>query len=157
MSQGVPFKPPPFRSVTPHILVKDGFAAIDFYKKAFGAVERFRVPNPDGNGLMHAQIMVGDSVVMLSEEMIKGGYHSPTSLSGTTVMLMLYVEDTDAAYEQALAAGAESLSLPQDMFWGDRYGQVIDPFGHRWAIATHLRDPSRAEIDAGAAAFMQDS
>lgn len=156
MSEKVPYMPPPFRSVTPHIVVKGSAAAIDFYKKAFGAVERFRIPNPDGNGLMHAEIMIGDSVIMLGEEMAEFGYHSPLSLNGSAVTLMLYVEDTDAAYKQALAAGAESAMPPQDMFWGDRYGQVIDPFGHRWAIATHLRDPSPEEIAAGAAAFGKD-
>ncbi len=156
MGQDVPYMPPPFHNVTPHIVVKGCIAAIDFYNKAFGAVERFRIPNPDGNGLMHAEIMVGDSVIMLGEEMAEYGYHSPISLNGSSVTLMLYVKDTDAAFEQALAAGAESAMPPQDMFWGDRYGQVIDPFGHRWAIATHLRDPSPEEIAAGAAAFGKD-
>jgi PhnB protein len=156
VSEKVPFMPPPFRSVTPHIIVKDSAAAIDFYQKAFGAVERFRIPNPDGKGLMHAEIMIGDSIVMLGEEMAEVGYHSPASLNGSSVTLMLYVEDTDAAYKQACAAGAQNAMQPQDMFWGDRYGQVIDPFGHRWAIATHLRDPSPEEITAGAAAFGKD-
>lgn len=155
MSEKVPYMPPPFRSVTPHIVVKDSAAAIDFYKKAFGAAERLRVPGPNGRGLMHAEIMVGDCVIMLAEEMAERGCHSPISLNGTPVSLMLYVEDADAAYEQALAAGAESVMPPQDMFWGDRFSQVSDPFGHRWSIATHVRDPSPEEMTAGAAAFGQ--
>lgn len=155
MSEKAPFMRSPFHSVTAHIIVKDSSAAIEFYKTAFGAVERFRMPNPNGKGLMHAEIMIGDSVIMMAEEMTERGCHSPISLKGSPVTLMLYVEDTDAAYEQALAAGAESNMPPQDMFWGDRYAQVIDPFGHRWAIATHLRDPNPEEIAAGAAAFAQ--
>ncbi len=155
MSEKVPYMPPPFRSVTPHIVVKDSAAAIDFYKNAFGATERFRMPNPNGKGIMHAEIMIGDSVIMMTEEMVERGCHSPISLKGTPVSLMIYVEDADGAYEQAVAAGAEGRMPPQDMFWGDRFGQVSDPFGHLWSIATHLRDPSPAEIEAGAAAFGQ--
>ena len=155
MSEKVPYMPPPFRSVTPHIVVKDSAAAIDFYKKAFGAEERFRMPNPSGKGIMHAEIMIGDSVIMMAEEMAERGCHSPISLKGTPVSLMIYVEDADSAYEQAVAAGAEGRMPPQDMFWGDRFSQVSDPFGHLWSISTHLRDPSPEEITAGVAAFGQ--
>ena len=123
--------PAPFRSVTPHIVVKHSAAAIGFYKKAFGAVGRSRIPSPNGKGLMRAEIMVGAPVIMLAEEMAGAGCHSPISLNGTPVSLMLEVEDADAAYEQALAAGAESVMTHQDMFWGDRFSQVSDPFGHR--------------------------
>ena len=149
--------PAPFRSVTPHIVVADGAVAIDFYKRAFGAVERFRMPTADGKRLMHAEIIVGDSVIMLMDESPAMDCKSPKILGGTTVYMYLYVPDVDAAYRQAVAAGAEGTMPPADMFWGDRFSQVTDPFGHKWQIATHLRDPSPAELAAGAAAMGQQS
>ena len=151
------YMPAPFRSVTPHIVVADGAVAIDFYKRAFGAVERFRMPTADGKRLMHAEIMVGDSVIMLMDESPSMDCKSPKILGGTTVYMYLYVPDVDAAYRQAVAAGAEGTMPPADMFWGDRFGQVTDPFGHKWQIATHLRDPGPAEIAAGAAAMGRQS
>jgi uncharacterized glyoxalase superfamily protein PhnB len=145
----------PFRSVTPHIVVRDAPTAIDFYKRAFGAVERFRMPSPDGKHVMHAEIMIGDTVVMMAEESPGNPCKSPLSLGGTPVSLHLYVPNADAVFSQAVAAGATGTMPPQDMFWGDRFGQVTDPFGHKWSIATHMRDPSPAEMAAGAAAMGQ--
>jgi uncharacterized glyoxalase superfamily protein PhnB len=145
----------PFRSVTPHIVVGDAAAAIDFYQRAFGAVERFRLPAADGKHVMHAEIMIGDTVVMMAEETPDYPSKSPLSLGGSPVSLHLYVPNTDAVYSRALAAGATGTMPPQDMFWGDRFSQVTDPFGHKWSIATHMRDPSPAEMAAGAAAMGQ--
>jgi len=149
--------PAPVHSVTPHLVVADGAAAMDFYKRAFGAVERFRVPTADGKRMMHGEIMVGDTVVMLMDESPSMSCKSPNSLGGSPVFMYLYVPNVDAVYRQAVAAGAVGTMPPADMFWGDRFGEVTDPFGHKWQIATHLRDPSPAEMAAGAAAMGQPS
>ena len=142
--------------VTPHLVVSDAAAAIDFYAKAFGAREFFRMPAPDGNKLMHAELRIGESPLMLTDEFPEMGSQSPSTLGGTAVTIHLYVEDVDAVYERAVAAGATAVMPPQDMFWGDRYGRLLDPFGHSWSLATHVRDPSPEELEAGAkAAFSQ--
>ena len=156
-SKKVSYMPAPFRSVTPYLIVDGGAAAIDFYKKAFGAIERFRIPAADGKTLGHAEIMVGDSVVMLCDESVAMNCKSPRSLGGTSTFIHLYVPNVDAAYSRAVAAGAEGSMPPADMFWGDRFSQVTDPFGHRWSLATHLHDPSPAEIAAGMAAMGKSS
>lgn len=140
------------RSVTPHLVVSDGAAAIDFYKRAFGAEEMFRMPAPDGRRLLHAEIRIGDSPVMLAEEFPEFGSRGPAALGGTPVTLHLYVEDVDAAYDRAVEAGAEASMPPADMFWGDRYGKVTDPFGHSWSLATHVRDVTPEEMAEGAKA-----
>ncbi|MFQ5775156.1 MAG: VOC family protein [Kiloniellaceae bacterium] len=152
MSQTVAPIPPGYHTVTPHLVVSDAAAAIDFYVKAFGAVELFRMPVPDGGKLMHAELRIGESPLMLVDEMPDFGGTSPTTLGGTPVTLHLYVEDTDRAYERAVAAGAAPVMPPADMFWGDRYARVSDPFGHSWSLATHVRDPSPEELQAGAKA-----
>ncbi|MDE1956874.1 MAG: VOC family protein [Betaproteobacteria bacterium] len=126
-------------SLTPHLICRGAAAALDFYARAFGAVELMRLPGPDGR-LMHATLRIGDSHLMLVDEMPEWGALGPQSLGGTPVTVHLYVEDTDAVFQQAVAAGATPKMPPADMFWGDRYGQVIDPYGHRWSIATHVRD-----------------
>jgi PhnB protein len=137
--------PDGMRSLTPHIVCKGAAAAIEFYKKAFGAVEGFRLPGPDGR-LMHAQVRIGDSALMLVDEYPDMGALGPTALKGSPVTIHLYVPDADATFAQAVAAGAKVVMPLAEMFWGDRYGQLEDPFGHRWSVATHLRDLSPEEI-----------
>jgi uncharacterized glyoxalase superfamily protein PhnB len=127
-------------TVTPYMTLKDASRAIEFYARAFGAEEVVRMPGPGGRGVMHAEIKIGDSMVYLSDEMPGTGAKSPGALGGTAVTLHLYVPDSDAAYARAVAAGAKGTMPPADMFWGDRFSQVVDPFGHRWSIATHTED-----------------
>ena len=150
----IPAKPIPdgFHSVTPYLTLRGAGAAIEFYKKAFGAREKERLTGPDGKSLMHAEIMIGDSVVMLSDEFPERGALSPAHYGGSTSSLMLYVADADAVFRQAVAAGATALMPVADMFWGDRMGQVLDPFGHKWAIATHVVDLTPEETQQAAAA-----
>lgn len=147
----VPAIPDGMHSVTPHLVCRDAAQAIDFYVRAFGALELIRLPGPDGK-LMHAQLKLGDSQLMLVNECPEWGILGPASLKGTPVTLHLYVEDVDAAVSRALAAGARLVMPVEDMFWGDRYGIVEDPFGHRWSIATHVRDVSPDALRAAAAA-----
>jgi PhnB protein len=144
--------PEGMHSVTPHLVCKGAADAIEFYKQAFGAVEAIRLPGPDGK-LMHAMIRIGDSPVMLVDEFPDCRSVGTKSLNGSAVTLHLYVEDVDATVKRAVAAGAR-ITLPvEDMFWGDRYGRIEDPFGHHWSIGTHLRDLSAEEIEAGAKAM----
>jgi uncharacterized glyoxalase superfamily protein PhnB len=133
-------------SVTPHLIIKGANEAIEFYKKAFGAQEVLRMPGPDGN-LMHAEVKIGDSHVFLAEENPQWGALGPRETSPVTIHL--YVEDVDKVYAQALAAGATSPMPVMDMFWGDRYGKVVDPFGHHWSIATHKQDLSPEQMMEG--------
>jgi len=136
--------PKGFHTVTPYLIVTDGARAIDFYKRAFGAQELLRLDGPDGK-VAHAELKIGDSIIMLSEEM-PGHTRSPQSLGGTAVDIMLYVKDVDQAFNQAVAAGAKITMALSDMFWGDRYGQVTDPFGHSWSLATHKEDVLPEEL-----------
>lgn len=137
-------------TLTPHIICADAAAAIDFYKRAFDAEEQMRLPGQDGK-LMHAAVRIGASMLMLVDENPAWGALGPLALKGSPVTLHLQVADADAVVAQAVAAGAK-LTLPvAEMFWGDRYGQVEDPFGHRWSVATHVRDLSLQEIRAAAA------
>ncbi|MBK6656000.1 VOC family protein [Zoogloea sp.] len=137
-------------TLTPHIVCRGADAAIDFYVRAFGAVELARMPGPDGR-LMHAMVRIGDSPLMLVDEFPEMDCHSPQSLKGTPVILHLYVADVDAAIARAAEAGARVTLPPADMFWGDRYGRIEDPFGHAWSLASHLRDMSAEEIVAASA------
>lgn len=139
--------PEGFHTLTPYLIVRDAGAAIAWYSKAFGAVERFRMPGPDGQTVMHAEIQIGDSILMLSEENMEMGFKSPAALGGTGVVVHLYVEDADAVHKQATDAGAESIMPVMDMFWGDRFGKVKDPYGHEWSIATHTEDVPPEEMD----------
>lgn len=132
-------------SVTPHLVCEGAAAAIAFYIKAFNAVELARLPGPDGR-IMHAQIRIGDSCVMLVDQMPDCGAFGPKALKGSPVTLHLYVEDANAVFNRAVAAGATVKFPMDDMFWGDRYGVVQDPFGHNWSIATHVRDVSPEEM-----------
>jgi PhnB protein len=134
-------------SLSPHLVVRGAAKAIDFYKKAFGAVEMMRLPGPDGR-MMHAAVQLNGAVVMLVDEMPEHGALSPLSLKGSPVTLHLNVEDVDAAFAQAVKAGATVVMPVDDMFWGDRYGIVKDPFGHSWSIATHKKDMTVDEIRA---------
>jgi PhnB protein len=136
--------PEGYHSVTPYLVVDGAAAAIDFYHAAFGAEEVLRMPM--GDRIAHAEVKIGDSHVMLSDEWPDQGYLGPLSRGGATASLMVYVPDVDAAFAQALAAEATQEKAPQDQFWGDRMGTVIDPFGHRWTLATHIEDVSEEEM-----------
>ena len=137
--------PENYHSVTPYLVVDGAAKAIDFYKKAFKATEHVRMPGPE-NRIAHAEIKVGDSMVMLCDPMKEMGHKSPKTLGGTPITLMLYVEDVDATVADALAAGAQTLRPVEDQFWGDRMGGVTDPFGHQWFVATHIEDVSPEEM-----------
>jgi uncharacterized glyoxalase superfamily protein PhnB len=137
--------PDGMHSVTPHLICAGAANAIEFYKKAFNAVEEVRLPGPQGR-LMHAMIRIEGSAVMLVDEMPEWGALGPKSLKGSPVTIHLYVEDVDAFVKRAVAAGAKITMPLDDMFWGDRYCKLEDPFGHHWSVATHLRDLSPEEI-----------
>jgi uncharacterized glyoxalase superfamily protein PhnB len=137
-------------SLTPHLVCAGASDAIDFYKRAFNATEQARLPGPDGK-LMHAAVRIGDSTLMLVDENPQWGALGPKALKGSPVTLHLYVEDVDATVAQAVAAGAKVTMPIADMFWGDRYGVLEDPFGHHWSVATHVRDLSPEEIQQGMA------
>jgi len=137
--------PDGMHSVTPHLICAGAADAIEFYKKAFGAVDLGRLPGPKGR-LMHAAIRIGDSTVMLVDEMPEWGAFGPKSLRGSPVTIHLYVQDVDASVARAVAAGAKITMPLDDMFWGDRYCKVEDPFGHHWSIATHTREVSPEEM-----------
>ena len=140
--------PDGMRTVTPHLICAGAADAVEFYKKAFAAVETMRLPGKDGK-LMHASIKIGDSTVFVAEEMPAWGALSPKTLKGSPITLQLCVEDADAFAARAVAAGATMTMPITEMFWGDRYGQFEDPFGHRWSVATHVRDVSSDEMHAG--------
>ena len=141
--------PPGMHTVTPHLIVRGAAKAIDFYTKAFGATEQARLPAPDGS-LMHAEIKIGDSHVMLMDENPQWKATGPQTLKGTPVTIHLYVKDADKTFDTAIKAGAKPVMPMADMFWGDRYGVLEDPFGHSWSIATHVKDVSREEMDQAA-------
>jgi PhnB protein len=145
--------PEGYSTLTPYLAVEDASAAIDFYGRAFGAKERVRMPGP-GGAIMHAELEIGDSLLMLSDPFPQASTTPAKELGGTSVSLMLYVEDTDATYQQAIEAGATSLMEPDDMFWGDRFSSVQDPFGHSWTIATHVEDVSPEEMQKRSEAWM---
>jgi PhnB protein len=142
--------PEGMHTITPHLVCDGAADAIEFYKKAFGAVEIGRLPDKEGR-LMHAMLRIGDSPLMLVDEYPERQTLGPETLQGSPVTIHLYVEDVDAAMERAVAAGAKVTMPVDDMFWGDRYGRLEDPFGHHWSIATHKRDLTAEEIQAAAA------
>jgi PhnB protein len=144
----MPAKPIPdgYHTATPYLIVHDGAAAIDFYKRAFRAAELFRMNRPDGK-LAHAEIKIGDSPIMLADEVPQMGHKSPRTLGGSPVGIMLYVVDVDARFKQALAAGAKEIRPVVDQFYGDRSGTLEDPFGHHWTISTHMEDLKPEEIE----------
>ena len=132
-------------TVTPHLICAGAADAIEFYKNAFGAVELFRLPMADGK-IMHAALRIGDSMVMLVDEMPEWKALGPNSLGGSSITIHLQVEDSDAVFAQAVKAGATMKMPVSEMFWGDRYGMIVDPFGHSWSIATRVRDVSHEEM-----------
>jgi len=140
--------PEGFHTVTPYLIQRDAKRALEFYKKAFGAETRVNMPGPDGR-VMHAEIKIGDSIVFVSDEYpeMMPGIKSPQSAGVATSSTFLYVQDADAVFKKAVDAGAKALMPVSDMFWGDRYGKVIDPFGHHWGIATHKEDLTPEQMD----------
>ena len=141
----VDFIPKGMTAVTPHLVCANAADAIEFYKKAFGAVEESRLPGPGGK-LMHASIRIGGEAIMLVDEAPEWKMLGPKSLGGSPVVIHLYTEDVDAFVARAVKAGAEVTMPVQDMFWGDRYGTLEDPFGHKWSVATHVRDVTPAQM-----------
>lgn len=137
--------PDGYHSVTPYILVDGAARAIDFYKEAFGAEEALRMPM--GDKLAHAEIRIGDSMIMLSDEWPDMNLLGPARRGGATASLMIYLEDVDSAYRRALDAGATQERPVENQFWGDRMGTVVDPFGHRWTLATHVEEVSPEEME----------
>jgi PhnB protein len=138
--------PEGYRTITASLVVKDAADAIEFYKKAFGAQELSRFLMPDEKTIMHAQIKIGNSILMLADEMPEMGCLSPQTLGGPGASLFLYVDDADKTFGQAVAAGAKPLMPMMDAFWGDRFGSIQDPFGHIWGIATHKQDLTPEQI-----------
>ena len=145
--------PDGYPRVIPYLCVDGGSAAIDFYTKVLGASERMRMPAPDGK-IGHAELELGDSLIMLADEYPDIGVRSPRSIGGTPVTISLYVEDVDEVFTRALQQGATSLRDPENQFYGDRTGQFEDPFGHRWSVATHVEDVPPGEMEKRAAAAM---
>jgi PhnB protein len=145
--------PEGYHSVTPYLAVDDAAQAIQYYKKAFGAKERVRMDAPDGK-IGHAELEIGDALVMLSDPFPQSTTRPPTELGGTSVSVFMYVEDVDATVRQAVDAGATVTMEVADQFWGDRFGAVTDPFGHLWTIATHVEDLTPEEIAARGEAAM---
>ena len=146
--------PDGYHSVTPYLIVHDGAKALDFYKRAFGAVEAMRMNGPDGK-VGHAEIKIGDSHIMLADEHPGMGFRSPKSLGGAGVSILLYLENVDARFKQAIDAGAKVLRPVVDQFYGDRSGTLEDPFGHVWTLATHTEDVPPEEMGKRAEAFMK--
>lgn len=138
--------PEGFHTLTPHIIVKDVAEAIAWYTKAFGAEEVLRLPAPDGS-IMHAEIKIGNSVIMMAPANEQMQSKDPNMIGGTAVTLHIYSEDVDALYKQATEAGGNGTMPPEDMFWGDRYAKLSDPWGHQWGIATHIADPTPEEME----------
>ena len=149
MSADVKPIPDGYTAVTPYLIVDGCAEAIEFYKKAFGAEEIMRLPMPDGSKIMHAEIQIGGARIMMGEASPEWGFKSPKELGGTPVSVHIYTEDADALFDQAVAAGAEAAMPVTEMFWGDRFGKVMDPYGHMWSVATHVADPTPEEMQAG--------
>ena len=144
MTTKVQNPPPGYHSVTPYLALRDAKAAIDFYKRAFGAELLMALDMPGGK-VAHAEIRIGDSILMMSEESAEWGNKSPLTLGGSPVFMMIYVPDVDAAFAKALAAGATEVRPVQDQFYGDRAGTLKDPYGYQWTLATHIEDVSTEE------------
>ena len=148
--------PEGYRTATPYLIVKGAAEAIEFYKRTFGATELMRMADPQGR-VGHAEIRIGDSVIMLADEHPAMGYRGPRSLGGSSVSILLYVPDVDAVFERALKAGARAQRPVQNQFYGDRSGTLEDPFGHVWTTATHIEDVPPEELERRAKAYMKSS
>jgi PhnB protein len=146
--------PDGFHSVTPYLFVRTAPLAIDFYKKVFGAAELVRMPGPNGR-IMHAELRIGDSIVMLADENPQTGMMSPQTVGGFSAGLHVYVENVDAVVQKAVESGAKPLRPIKDQFYGDRSGSVLDPFGHMWSVATHIEDVSPEEMKKRMSAMSQ--
>ena len=148
-------KPVPdgFNTVSAYMVVRNAAEALEFYNKAFGAETVSRMPGPDGKSTMHAEMRIGDSMVMLTEENLQWGTKSPLTLGGCGVTLHIYVADADALFKRALAAGCKERFPIMDAFWGDRYGKLTDPYGHEWGIATHKEDLTHEQCAKRAAEY----
>lgn len=142
----VHYIPQGYNSVTPYLVVKGAAKAIEYYKKVFGATEVMRLPGP-GDRIGHAELKIGNSHIMLADEFPEMGHHGPSALGNSSVSILLYVEDVDSAVERAVADGAKILKPIEDQFYGDRSGFILDPFGHRWGVATHKEDVSPEEME----------
>jgi PhnB protein len=145
------------RTVTPTLTISDCAKAIDFYKRALGAEELERFPAPDGKAIWHASVRVGDSTVFMNDEMPGSPVKAPAPDRLASVGMWLYVTDCDAAFKRAIDAGAKAAMQPADMFWGDRTGEVIDPFGYRWTFATHVKDMTKDEMRRGGEEFARQA
>jgi PhnB protein len=145
--------PDGYPRVTPYLIIDGASAAIDFYRSVFGAAERMRMPGPDGK-IGHAELEIGDSLIMLADEAPDMGARGPRAVGGTSVTLHVYVEDADGVFESAIQAGAKALSPVEGRFYGDRSGQFEDPFGHQWSVATHVEDVAPDEMSKRVAAAM---
>lgn len=143
----MPVKPIPegYHTITPFLTIRNAAKAIEFYKQAFGAEERGVMKGPDGK-VMHAELKIGDSIIMLSDEFPEFGAKSPESIGGSAMGLHIYLDGVDAAFDRAVKAGATVEMPVMDQFWGDRYGKLTDPFGHKWSIGTHIKDMSGDEM-----------
>ena len=146
--------PEGYPQVTPYLCIDGAGAAIDFYRDVFGATERMRMPAPDDT-IGHAEVQIGDSVIMLSDEFPDMGMRGPRTLGGTPVTLSVYVDDVDTVFDRAVSAGATTLRPVEDQFYGDRSGQFEDPFGHRWSVASHIEDVPPDEMAKRAAEAME--
>lgn len=144
--------PPGFHTVTPSLIVRNAAEAIEFYKKALGAEERMRMQGPDGL-IGHAELKIGDSIIFLTDESPAMSLKSPQTLGGTASNLYLYLEDVDKAFQRAVDAGGKATMPVTDMFWGDRFGNFVDPYGHSWGLSTHTKDMTREEIEESAKQF----
>jgi PhnB protein len=146
MTDSVKPVPEGFQTVTPYLIIKGAAAAIEFYKQAFGAKERFRLPTPDGK-IGHAEIVIGDSILMLADEMPEMGFRSLQTLGGSPVSFLIYLEDVDSAFQQAIEAGAKVVRPLENKFYGDRMGSLSDPFGYEWVLGTHIEEVSAEEME----------
>jgi PhnB protein len=145
MAKHVKPSPEGYHSVTPYLSIKDAARALEFYKQAFSAKEVMRMNGPDGR-VSHAEIKIGDSIIMIAEENPQNELRSPQTLNGSTVSIFLYLDDVDPIFNKALSAGAKQIMPLADQFWGDRYGRLTDPFGHSWSLAQHIEDVSPEEM-----------
>ncbi len=150
MSKGIPRG---LHTLTPQLVVRDGARAIEFYKRAFGAEEVMRMTGPDGKSIGHAELRIGDSVLFLNDEFPQSAVRAPESVGAATSGIQIYVEDVDAAFARAVSAGAQVRMAVENMFWGDRFGVVVDPFGHQWGLATHVEEVTPQQLKERAEAF----